>query len=519
MMQAGRALEKSASARPLLSGVGIVKRYGVIEALKGVDVDIRAGEVHAIVGENGAGKSTLMKLFAGEERPTAGEIRMDGQQVDLGNPSGARAHGIAIVHQSFQLVDSLTVAENLFLDCLPTRPFGGFLKLLDRNRMTADAVRRLARFNLSHKAMARTASLTVAEKQIVEISRALAENTRLLILDEPTSALSAHEIRILFDHVRHLRNAGVAIVLIAHNIDEVLFMADRITVLRDGCRIATSSAKDLDTDTLVSMIVGRDLGKGYPKADVSLQDEVLQVELTADAAQRLALRGGEFLGIPTYIGSAVRDILAQLSGEQRGSRNTVSLDGRPCGHLNVGGRVKRGICLVPGDAMAESMIPKMTIEQNLLLPNLARITRLGLLQKRKGRELAWNMIRMLDIRPADPTIPVEQLSGGNRQKVAIAKWILAGARVLLMDDPTRGVDVGAKMEIYRVIGEHVKAGGAVVFASSELDELIGLADRILVFRGGRIVKSFEQRPFEKTSVLAEMVGSDHIAALATGELS
>jgi ABC-type sugar transport system ATPase subunit len=174
---------------------------------------------------------------------------------------------------------------------------------------------------------------------------------------------------------------------------------------------------------------------------------------------------------------------------------------------------------VPGDATAESMIPKMTIEQNLLLPNLARITRLGLLQKRKGRELAWNMIRTLDIRPADPTIPVEQLSGGNRQKVAIAKWILAGARVLLMDDPTRGVDVGAKMEIYRVIGEHVKAGGAVVFASSELDELIGLADRILVFRGGSIVKSFEQRPFEKTSVLAEMVGSDHIAALATGEVS
>lgn len=518
-MLVGGALEESASARSLLSAVGIVKRYGVIEALKGVDVDIRAGEVHAIVGENGAGKSTLMKIFAGEERPTAGEIRIDGQRIDLNNPNDARAHGIAIVHQTFQLVDSLTVAENLFLDRLPTRSFGGFLKLLDRDRMTKDAVRRLARFGLSHKATMSTASLTVAEKQIVEISRALAENTRLLILDEPTSALSTREIRILFDHVRQLRNADVAVVLIAHNIDEVLFMADRITVLRDGCRIATSPAKDLDTATLVSMIVGRDLGKGYPKPDVPLQNEMLQVELIADATQRFTLRRGEFLGIPTYIGSAVRDILAQLSGEQRGSRNTVSLDGRPCGHLGVGGRVKRGICLVPGDTMAESIIPKMTIEQNLLLPNLAQITRLGILQRRKGRALAWKMIRMLDVRPAIPTIPVEQLSGGNRQKVAIAKWILAGAKVLLMDDPTRGVDVGAKMEIYRVIGEHVKAGGAVVYASSELDELLGLADRIVIFRGGRIVESFEQRPFEKTSVLAEMVGSDHIAALAGGEVS
>jgi len=518
-MAAGRAPEDSAPGRPLLSAIGIVKRYGVIEALKGVDVDIRPGEVHAIVGENGAGKSTLMKLFAGEERPSAGELRIDGQWVNLDSPNAARAHGIAIVHQNFQLIDSLTVAENLFLDRLPTRPFGGVLKLIDRSRMMTEAACRLARFGLSHKAAARVASLTVAEKQILEISRALRENTRLLILDEPTSALSAHEIGILFDHVRHLRDSGVAIVLIAHNIDEVLFMADRVTVLRDGRRITTSSAKDLDTDSLVSMIVGRDLGKGYPKVEVPLQGDVLQAELTADTPQRLDLRRGELIGIPTYIGSAVRDILALLSGEQRGPRNMVRFQRRPCGHLGVRGRIREGICLVPGDAVAESIIPKMTIEQNLLLPNLARITRLGILQKRKGRALAWDMIRMLDIRPADPTIPLEQLSGGNRQKVAIAKWILAGAKVLLMDDPTRGIDVGAKMEIYRVIGEHVKSGGAVVFASSELDELLGLADRILVFRGGRIVESFNERPFEKASVLAEMVGSDHIAALATGEAS
>lgn len=505
----GRAPATESGARRLLVAKRISKSYGVVQALKDVDIEIHRGEIHAIVGENGAGKSTLMKIFAGEERPTAGEIRIEDRLAILTNPNEARAHGIAIVHQHFQLVDTLTVAENISLNQLPIRSLS-FVRLLDRDRLVRTGAERLAPFGLSNKVGFLVRELTVAERQIVEISRALGQKAELLILDEPTSALSAHEIEILFDHVRRLRDSGVAVVLIAHSIDEVFSISDKITVLRDGRCLGTFAANTLDPTSLVSMIIGRELAKGYPKAAVSIAGELLRASLGAGERQQITARRGEIIGVPTYVGSAVRNVIAVLSGERRGARRSVLIRGRPAGHLGIRGRIKNGICLVPGDATAESLIPKMTIEENLLLPNLPRLTKYGFMSKRRGRSFVQNVIQMLDIRPKDPSTPVDRLSGGNRQKVAIGKWLMAGTEVLLMDDPTRGIDVGAKVEIYRVIGDLVASGKAVILASSDLDELLGLADRIVVIRGGRVMQSFDERPFEKAAVLARTTVSDRV---------
>jgi len=515
----GRAPNVKAGARPLLAAKGISKSYGVIRALNGVDLELFPAEIHAVVGENGAGKSTLMKILCGEERPTAGEIRIEGRLTSVNNPNEARAQGIAIVHQQFQLVEALTVAENMSLDQLPSRSVG-FMRILDRRRMRREAAMRLAPFGMNEKASELVRDLSVAERQIVVISQALGRQARILILDEPTSALSAHETEILFDHVKRLRDSGVAVVLIAHNIEEVLSISDKITVLRDGEGMGTFPAHSLDSSSLVRLIVGRELAKGYPKNEAALADEVvLRASLgPQQQGSRLSVRHGEIVGIPTYVGSEVRQVIAALSGERRGPRSSVSIKERPCGHLGVRGRIASGICLVPGDATAESLIPKMTIEENLLLPNLRRFTRQGIVRHSQARSFVHHIIRMLDIRPADPSTPVERLSGGNRQKVAIGKWLLAGTEVLIMDDPTRGVDVGAKLEIYRVIGELVAGGKAVVLTSSDLDELIGLADRILVMRGGRLIGTFDQRPFDKAAVLARMTASDRVASEATSRL-
>jgi len=515
---AASAPAQGRKARPLLVAYRITKTYGPVRALSEVSLEIHPGEVHAIVGENGAGKSTLMKIVAGEETPDSGEILIDGHAVTLRGPSDARMHSIAIVHQQFQLVDSLTVAENMCMDSPPLRTFPRFLKLLNHARMVEDAARQLAPFGLDRKVRARIRELTVAERQVVEISRALARKARLLILDEPTSALTAHEIEHLFAHVRTLRSEGVAIVLIAHSIEEVLSIADRITVIRDGHLIRTQPARDLDATTLIRMIVGRDLAKGYPKKEVALGEPLLHATWMPKPGHLTELTGrrGEIFGVPTFIGSAVRDVLARLSGERRSPRNAIRLDGHAVGSLSVRGRIRNGICLVPGDATAEGLVPKMSVEENILLPNLSRFQKWGFLQRKQGRALVRELIEAVDIRPADPSIPVERLSGGNRQKVVIAKWLAAGAKVLVMDDPTRGVDVGAKVEIYRVIGDAVVGGGLVVLASSDLDELLGLADRIVVLRGGIIVDTFDSRPFDKAQVLARTAGANALFISSQG---
>ena len=485
---------------PLLCVTDLAKAYGQVRALSDVSINFHPGEVHAIVGENGAGKSTLTRLLAGEEPPDSGMILIEGRPAELSRPSDARRAGIAIVHQQFQLVEALTVAENICLEEVPLWRLGMSLPILDQGAMLARARERLAPFHLQHRAGSRVRDLAVAERQVVEICRALGGDARLLILDEPTSALSGTETETLFRHLRELRARGVAIIFIAHNLTEVLSIADRISVLRDGRLITTVPAGALDAAALARLIVGRELASAQEHHRSSAGDVLLDV--TGDGEPVMALRRGEILGIPASIGSALRGFLARLSGERASAPFGLRLRGTDISRASLAERVRQGLCLVPGDATAEGLAPKLSIEDNILLPNAAQFTHFGLLRRSLARDKMAGLIRDLDIRPANPRAPVETLSGGNRQKVAIAKWLLSGAEVLVMDDPTRGVDVGAKVELYRIMRGHVERQGAILIASSDLDELIGLASRLVVIRGERVVARFDQRPFDKAKILA-----------------
>jgi rhamnose transport system ATP-binding protein len=502
------------AVEPLLAARGVSRRYGPIVALADVSIDFLPGEVHAVVGENGAGKSTLMRLLAGEEQPDRGTIIIDGQPCALGGPREARAQGIAMVHQVFQLVDPMTVAENMFLGQAPTRLRLGPISVVDRRRMRREAARRLNDFGLAHKVGHRIRDLTVAERQLVEIARAMDGRARLLILDEPTASLGAAETAELFRHVAAMRAQGAAIILIAHNIDEVMAVADRISVLRNGQLIATQRRADIDYDVVVQMIVGRELARGYPKVEAPRGDVILHagglVASRAPERRSIEVRGSEIVGVPTYVGAMVDNVLAVLAGVDRMRGIELKLAARDITGLSLHRRVAAGLCLVPGDAMAEGLVPAFSIEDNILLPNLRHFRAAGLVTRRALREVVRGLIRDLDIKPADPTMPVVNLSGGNRQKIVIAKWLASGARVYLMNDPTKSVDVGAKAEIYRLLGKVVTDGGAVLLVSSDLDELIGLADRVLVLRGARLVEEFSQRPIAKDRLLAAVVGSRRV---------
>jgi ABC-type sugar transport system ATPase subunit len=489
------------SATPYLRITGLSKAYGQVSALSDVSIDFFGGEVHAIVGENGAGKSTLTRLIAGEEQPDSGSIIIDGRAAVLTHPADARRAGIAIVHQQFQLVEALTAAENICLEDVPVWRFPAFFPIRDQKAMLARARERLKPFGLAHRAASRIRDLAVAERQVVEICRALGGNARLLILDEPTSALSSTETLTLFRHIRELRARGAAIIFIAHNLAEVLSITDRISVLRDGRLITTARSGTLDTATLAQLIVGRELATAQQPEERAAGDVLLDISRIG-GEPFLTLRRGEIIGMPASIGSGLPGLLARISGETGSGPLRLRLRGTDIGNEPIASRVRRGLCLVPGDATAEALAPKLSIADNILLPNARRFTSFGLFRRAQAQEAIAQLIRDFDIRPADPNAPVETLSGGNRQKVAIAKWLLSGAEVLVMDDPARGIDVGAKVEMYRIMRGHVEKQGGILLGSSDLDELIGLADKVMVIRGERVVARFENRPLQKAEILA-----------------
>ena len=510
-MTALRAPGRQAGTMPALRAHGLSKNYGPVRALEGVSIEFLAGEVHGVVGENGAGKTTLMRLLAGEQPPSEGYIEIDGAAVVLKDPAAAKNNGIVIVHQQFQLVNSMTVAENMCLGEPPVRISLGPLSLVDYRTMTERSRERLRDFGLDGRVHDRVGELTVAERQLVEISRAMSDRARILILDEPTASLGAAETRELFKHVTKMRERGAAIILIAHNIDEVLELSDRISVLRNGKLVTTQKRCEIDYDSIVRSIVGRDLQRGYPKRQVESGIAALQAEgfLQSEAGQprSIQIARSEIVGVPTYVGAMVDRLLSGLSGMRRQPGAKINVDARDVSRAAMKQRIEAGICLIPGDAVAEGLIPAFSIEDNILLPNIARFRRLGMVRRGQLRRTVETLIRELDIRPADPAAKVMSLSGGNRQKVVIAKWLAAGARVMLMNDPTKAVDVGAKAEIYRLLGNVVADGGAILLVSSDMDELIGLSDRILVLRGTTLVEEFSQRPVSKENLMAAVVGS------------
>lgn len=494
---------------PRLEARNLSRRYGSVQALQGACVKFHAGMVHAVVGENGAGKTTLMRLLAAEEQPDEGEVIIDGRPVRLSNPAEARRQGIAVVHQHFQLVDMLTVSENLFLGRCPSRWQWGPIAIPDRQAMRTQARQRLRPFGLEGREDDRICDLGVAERQMVEIAKALDDHARMVILDEPTASLSSEEAQRLFDIVRRMTAQGVCVILIAHSLEEVLSIADRITVMRSGEVITTVQREEVDRPQLVRLIVGHDLQVRERRESLRRVDQGLTVEGLLHGQDgtplSLQIRRGEVVGMPTYIGSEVDKLLDLVMGASRHPRVRVTLGDRDLSTLSLAQRLRAGLCMVPGDTLKQGLVPSLSIEENLALPNVQKVSRAGVLFMRAMRKLALDMVASLGIRPAAPRRRVGQLSGGNRQKVVIGKCLAGRPKALLLDDPTKAVDVGAKQDIYRLVDEAAAQGTGVLFVSSDLDELLHVCDRILVVHQGLMQGHFEAGSCSKETLLDAVV--------------
>jgi rhamnose transport system ATP-binding protein len=465
---------------------GLRKNFGGVRALAGVDLQLHRGSITALIGENGAGKSTLVKILTGVHQPDAGSISFDGAPVRISAPTAARELGIGVVHQECLVFDQLTVAENLFVNAHPRRR--GFI---DWPELRARAQAALRRLGANFGADTPVASLSIAQKHVVQIARALVEQSRVLILDEPTASLSRRECLELFRIVRQLRDAGCALLFITHRFDEIFELADRYVVFRDGVAVGEGLLASTDRDALIRLMVGRPLEQLFPRHPVRIGDELLRVEqLGRDGefeAISFSLSRGEILGIYGLVGAGRTELALALSGATRADRGSVS--------------GSRDIALVPEDRQSQGCILPFSIAANIALPNLATLAPRGWLRTQREREMAHHWMRSLDIKAQGPDTSLRSLSGGNQQKVVLAKWLARRPAVLILDEPTKGIDVGAKAAVHAVIGEFAAAGNAVILISSELPEILGMSDRVLVMRRGRITGEFARADAGAESLL------------------
>lgn len=471
---------------PLLELQGIEKRFGAVTALAGVDFDVRPGEVHGLVGENGSGKSTLMKIAYGELAPSAGEIRVAGERVTLRTPQDAARRGIVAVAQEVPLVGSLSVSENVLLGRLPrTGP------AVSRRLIRRQAVEALAQLNSVLDPDLPVSALSPNDRQVVAIARALSTQARVIVLDEPTSSLTEERAEALFEIVRRLRDRGLGIIFISQRLPDLAKVADRITALRDGRVVGTLPAAAATEDVITRLIVGRSLDDYFQRPERrSPGDEVLSVTDLAvgrrGAKVSFTVRAGEVVGLAGLVGSGRSELLRAVFGADTPASGQVRVDGRPLRPGSPRAAIRAGLAFVTGDRKNEGLLLNRSVAQNITLA-IGRRLSLRPVTERAEAGLVRRLIQRVRLRPPDPRRIVGQLSGGNQQKVVFAKWVATQPRVLLLDEPTRGIDVGAKSELYGLISELAEAGVAVVISSSENSELIGICDRILVLFDGRVV--------------------------------
>jgi len=476
----------------LLELQGARKAYPGVRALQGVDLGVERGEVHALLGENGAGKSTLMKVVAGSVTPDAGRMTVDGDPVPLGSLAAAKASGAALVYQDLSLVPQLTVGENVLLGRWPTTRWG----TVAWEELHATARRHLGRIGLNVDPRRRVDELGMAERQLVEIAKALSGDVRVLLLDEPTSALSDPEARRLFGIVRDLTSSGVAVVYVSHQLPEVLEIADRISVLRDGQLVGTVRASDVDEARLARMMVGRAVGGGAA-APAPVAGNGAPLAIRASGLARpprlkpvdLELRAGEVVAVFGLVGSGRTRLARTLFGLEPATAGILEVAGRPVRIASPADAIALGIGYL-GEDRAAGIVPRMTLAENITLASLPRMGRGWLLAGGQERQLARRFADELDIR-ASLDRPAETLSGGNQQKLVLARWLCSRARVLVLDDPTRGIDVGAKEEVFRLVRRLAGDGAAILYLTSETREARTLADRVLIMAGGRIVRTVD----------------------------
>jgi len=492
--------DEPSTTAPLLQLSGISKSFGGTRALESVELALHARSITALVGENGAGKSTLVKILTGIHQPDGGRISLCGKSVRIRSPAHAQQLGISVIHQEAVAFDELSVAENIFVTARPRR-WG----LIDWARMQRDAARLMERLDCPLEPGLRLRELSVAQKYLVQIARALSHDARLVIMDEPTAALSHHEAQLLLRIATGLRAEGRALLFISHKFEDLFAIADRYVVFRDGRSVAAGAMPGTSIDTLIQSMVGRVIEQLYPKRCIALGEEVLRVSHLSRAEEfadiSFGVRRGEILGVYGLVGAGRSELMQSVFGLTRPESGSIELDHTRIRPRHPADAIAQRIAYVPEDRQQQGAISSLSISRNITLASLGKFTRHGWVEGERLTDAAREWAQRLQVRYADLEQPLSELSGGNQQKVVLAKWLLTAPRVLILDEPTKGIDVGSKAAVHALMGEWVQQGMAIILVSSELPEVLGLSDRVLVMRRGRVAGLLDRTEADEATIL------------------
>ncbi len=486
---------------------GIIVEFPGVRALDDVSFNLKKGEVHVLLGENGAGKSTLMKVLSGVNPTVSGKVYIEGKEVSLSDTRVAIREGVSIIYQELNLIPYLSVAENIFLGEAPQ-----IAGVINWKKLHADAQKILDRLHVDIDSKQIVRKLGIAQQQMVEVAKALRHQAKLIIMDEPTSALTEREIKELFATITRLKSEGVGIIYISHRLEEVKQVGDRVTVLRDGQFVDTLDVSKSSLEDFIRLMVGRDINEKFPKESIPIGDVILRAEniTTKDKLKdcSITVRKGEILGLAGLMGAGRTELARAIYGADPIVSGTITLDGKVIQIKRPSDAVKHRIGLLPEDRKEHGLVMGMSVRENVSLANIKSVLRRGLLSSRREKEVANKAINELDIKTPDLNRKVKFLSGGNQQKVVVGKWLLTDSSVLIFDEPTRGIDVGAKIEIYKIMTEFAKEGYGIIMVSSELPEILGMSDRIVVMQGGRVVGEMSRAEATQEKILSYAVGGE-----------
>ena len=493
---------------------GISKEFPGVKALDGVSISAYAGEVMALVGENGAGKSTLMKILSGAYQKDAGRILLQGEEVQIDSPHRAQELGIAIIYQEFNLTPNQTAAANIFISREPkSRGILGMLGFVDKRRMEAAGQALLERVGAKVPSTARVSELSVAQQQMVEIAKSLAVDARVIVMDEPTSALGEEEVESLFEIIENLKQQGIAVIFISHRLDEIMRIADRVTVLRDGHLVGSRLISDVTPEIMIDMMVGRELNDMFCKLEAEIGEPILEVKHISRGSSvkdvSFTLRKGEILGFAGLVGAGRTETVRLLFGADARDSGEIWVDGKQVDIKSSHDALAAGLALVPEDRGKQGLVLILTVLHNIILPSLDSLSHVGWVDKRASVETARRYVGQLSIRTPHLSQKAMFLSGGNQQKVVLAKWLAVHPKVLILDEPTRGIDVGAKAEVHAIMSELVRQGLGIIMISSEMPEILGMSDRVVVMHEGSIAGVLDR----------EEATQEKIMAYASGELA
>lgn len=485
----------------------IAKHFGGVKALKNVSLKVKSQEIHALIGENGAGKSTLMKVLSGAYKKDKGEIYLDGNPVDINNPKESKDLGIAIIYQEFMLAPDLTVAENIFIDQLTKGK--ALINWMELRKKAKEQLSRLGFDDISPTT--KVGNLSVAYQQVVEICKNLTRDAKVLVLDEPTAVLTFSEIKKLFEILRKLRDDGVSIVYISHRLEEIFELSDNITVLKDGEYVNTVSTASIDKSQLVTMMVGREMSQMFPDRQVNIGDEILKVE-NLNAGEMVQnvnfqVRAGEIVGFSGLVGAGRTETMRALFGADHKDSGKLIYFGKETTFKNPKEAIRNGFGMLPENRKEQGLLLKQSIRMNATLTVLyTKISRMGIINHEKEKAYVKKLLESMATKYGDMEDNADSLSGGNQQKIALAKWVAAECKCLILDEPTRGVDVGAKMEIYKIMNDLAEKGVGIIMISSEMPEIIGMCDRVVVMRQGKVTGEFSKEDINENNLIKAAMG-------------